>query len=96
MIKHVVFLKFKSDAGSQAIDEALDRLRALPAKISVIRSFEVGRNIIESSRAWDAVLIGEFNNLADLEVYAKHDDHVAVARQVGEICEAVGSVDYQV
>ncbi|MGH9764578.1 MAG: Dabb family protein, partial [Blastocatellia bacterium] len=71
MIKHVVFFKFKTEAEKQKRKEALDGLRALPDKIDVIKSFEVGENIVQLARAWDAVLIAEYDDLAALEVYTK-------------------------
>jgi hypothetical protein len=95
MIKHVVFFKFKHDASDADRNAGLDALRALPGKIDVIRAFEVGSNVLPSARAWDAVLIAEYDNLADLSHYASHPDHVAVVEQLMPVCEAVGSVDYE-
>jgi hypothetical protein len=42
MIKHVVFFKFKPEASASQRKEVIEQLRALPDKIDVIRSFEVG------------------------------------------------------
>jgi hypothetical protein len=73
----------------------LDELRALPDKIDVIRSYEVGEDILHSARAWDAVLIATYDDLEALETYTRHDDHVEVVLKLREICDAVGSVDYE-
>jgi len=95
MIKHVVFFKFKPEAAAADRKAALDGLRALPAKIEVIRSFEIGENVLPSARAWDGVLIGEYDDLDALDVYIRHEEHVRAATAMREQCESVGSVDYE-
>ncbi|MEK6406252.1 MAG: Dabb family protein [Acidobacteriota bacterium] len=95
MIRHVVFFKFKPEASVAERRAVLDELRALPDKIDVIRSFEIGEDIMHSARAWDAVLIATYDDLEALETYTRHDDHVEVVLKLREICDAVGSVDYE-
>ncbi len=95
MIRHVVFFKFKPEAGASKRMSVLDDLRALPGKIDVIRSFEVGEDIVHSARAWDVVEIATYDDLEALETYSRHDDHVEVVLKLREICDAVGSVDYE-
>jgi hypothetical protein len=53
MIKHVVFFKFKPEASADARRGVINQLRALPDKIYVIRSFEIGEDTMHSARAWD-------------------------------------------
>lgn len=95
MIKHVVFFKFKQEASAAARRAVVDQLRALPDKIDVIRAFEIGEDIMHSARAWDVVEIATYDDLQALELYTRHDDHVEVVLKLREICEAVGSVDYE-
>ena len=95
MIKHVVFFKFKPEASAAKRTATLDQLRALPDKIDVIRSFEVGEDVLQAPRSWDAVLIATYDDLGALDVDARHDDHVEVALKLREISDAVGSVDYE-
>jgi hypothetical protein len=95
MIKHVVFFKFKPEASATARRTVVDQLRALPDKIDVIRSFEIGEDIMRSARAWDVVEIATYDDLTALETYTRHDDHVDVVMKLREICDAVGSVDYE-
>jgi len=94
MIRHVVFFKFKPESAAHRT-EALDQLRALPDKIDVIRSFEVGEDVLHSARSWDAVLIAAYDDLQALDIYTRHDDHVEVALKLREICDAVASVDFE-
>ena len=95
MIRHVVYFKFKPEAAAGVRAAVLDELRALADKIYVIRSFEVGEDVLHLARSWDAVLIATYDDLDALDVYTRHDDHVEVALKLREICDAVGSVDYE-
>ena len=95
MIRHVVFFKFKPEVPAEEWMSALDALRALPEKIDVIRAFEVGENIIPSTRAWDAVLLALYDDLEALQEYSLHHEHVVVAGKLKAVCESIGSVDYE-
>ena len=95
MIRHVVFFKFKPEASASQRKEVIEQLRSLPDKIDVIRSFEVGEDILHLSRSWDLVLVATYDDLQALDIYTKHDDHVEVVLKIRDVCEAVGSVDYE-
>lgn len=95
MIRHVVFFKFKPEVSAANRTAVLNQLRALPDKIDVIRSFEVGEDVMQLARSWDAVLIATYDDLQALDIYTRHDDHVEVVLKLREICDAVGSVDFE-
>jgi len=95
MIRHIVFFKFKPEADASKRKSVIEELRALREKIDVIRSFEVGEDVLQSARSWDAVLVATYDDLQALETYSKHDDHVEVVMKLREISDAVGSVDYE-
>ena len=95
MIKHLVFFKFKSEASEadkQAFKAMLD---GLPAKIEVIKSYQAGFDVIHSARAFDIALIMDFETLAGLDVYAKHELHLPVIERSKGFCEQVASVDFE-
>jgi len=95
MIRHVVFFKFRPEASEEERKSTLDGLRALPAKIDVIRQFEVAENILPSTRAWDAVLLARYDDLPSLQEFSLHSEHSAVGGRLRSICENIGSVDYE-
>ncbi len=99
MIKHIVMWKLKEDLAEGKEENALlikKYLEALPEKVSVIRSLEVGININPSGAAYDVVLYSEFADEQDLETYQKHPDHVQVGEFVGRVTMSRVVVDYLV
>ena len=100
MIRHVVMFKLKkSDNPSQdekMKQEVKSRLDALPAKIDVIRSMEVGINVVLSERAFDLVLVSTFDSLDDLETYRVHPDHQEVVQFISGIKEQTAAVDFEI
>jgi hypothetical protein len=95
MLKHVVFFKFKPEAGEAAIADLERSLRALPAVIPEIREFIVGRDVVRSERSYDLALISAFDDLATLGRYQVHPDHQAVLVKVRALCAGVVAVDFE-
>jgi hypothetical protein len=96
MIRHIVMFRFKADTPQPDRDAFRAMLDGLPAKIAEIQSFETGVDVIRSPRAFDLALIATYADLAALDRYAKHEDHLPVVARSKEICEQVASVDYEV
>ena len=94
MIKHIVMFKFK-DGAEKEVAKAKEMLEALPAKIDVIRKLEVGLDIVHSERAFDLVLIGEFDNMEDVNTYINHPEHVKVGDFMAPIRLKNHSVDFE-
>ena len=98
MLKHIVMFKLKERAeGSDRptnIKALQEKLEALPAQIKEIKFFEVGINSIETSVAYDMVLVSEFESKEALFSYQKQPEHVLVANFVGKVCESRVVVDY--
>lgn len=95
MIKHIVFLKFKSEASAEQRRAIIEDLRALPKQIDVIREYEVGEDVLRAPRSWDAALVGTYDSLEALKIYNDHPAHAAVVLKIREISDAVASVDFE-
>ncbi len=95
MIKHIVFLKFKPEAGAGQRMEIIEELRALPKLIDAIREYQVGEDILRSARSWDAALVGTYDSLEALKAYNDHPAHVAVVQKIRAISEGAASVDFE-
>lgn len=93
MIRHVVMWKFKPGTREE-MEKFLAGLRGLYGVIPQIRAQQVGVNCVEGN--YDAVLISDFDSLADLETYKKDPRHVAVSA----LCKAIRTdrvaVDWEV
>lgn len=94
MITHIVFFRLR-DRSPEKIDKAAGVLRGLEGKVEVIRSLEVGVDLLKKERSYDIALTARFDSLDDLEVYQKHPFHVEVANYIKGESESVASVDYE-
>ena len=99
MIHHIVMFKLSDTPDARQKEahkqEVKERLERLPARIDVIRSMEVGLNVVAQARAFDVVLVSTFENLDDLEIYRVHPAHQEFVAYVTKIREQVASVDYE-
>ncbi|MDE6654859.1 MAG: Dabb family protein [Muribaculaceae bacterium] len=96
MVKHIVTFKLTgTDAERLAVAQSFKAaLEALPEKIDVLRSIEVGINQ-NPAESWDVVLTAVVDTLADVEVYAKHPAHVAAAGLLAGHKADRACVDYE-
>lgn len=95
MVKHIVAFKLK---GSPEERLSLSRkfkeaLLALPEKIDVLQSMEVGINENEGED-WDLVLTAIVPAMNDVAVYAKHPAHVEAASIIADAKVSRACVDY--
>jgi hypothetical protein len=94
MLTHVVVLKFKADAAEDKIRRLERLLDDLPNRIKEIQMFEFGRNVVNSTRAYDFALVALFANPQSLERYQKHPDHLPVVELIHSLCESTITVDF--
>jgi len=95
MLKHLVFFKFKPETSEEAIADLVASLRGLPGKISEIREFLVGRDVVRSERSYDLALVSGFDDLEAMNRYQVHPDHQAVVAKVKALCSGVVAVDFE-
>nr|WP_319400059.1 Dabb family protein [uncultured Carboxylicivirga sp.] len=95
MIKHIVLFQVKPiDNKESKLQEIKEGLLGLKEKVSVLKSIEVGLNCNPAEK-FDIALTTTFDNMEDLETYAKHPDHLAVGKVLREVLEARSCVDYE-
>ena len=99
MVKHIVLFKLKDKVPETEKLSVMKRFKeaieALPAKIPVIRTVEVGLNI-NPVETWHIALYSEFDTLEDVKYYAAHPEHVAAGKILSEAKESRSCVDYEV
>jgi hypothetical protein len=94
MITHVVLIKL-TDPTSENLKNVVDKIRALDGQIDVLRSIEVGTDIIHSARSYDVALVARFDSLEDLKTYAVHPIHVPVLEFAKSLASSMAAVDFE-
>lgn len=96
MVKHIVMFKLSGTPRErlEVAEKFKEALLALPGKIDVLRSMEVGINENPAEK-WDVVLTAVVPTMADVAVYANHPAHVAAAGLLAGHKEDRGCVDYE-
>ncbi len=94
MLKHIVLFKFKPGTKDADIINAEKGLAGLPARISEIKRYEFGQDVVQSDRSYDFALVSEFDDLEALKRYRMHPYHLAVVNQLGMISDSIIAVDF--
>ena len=93
MLTHVVMFKLRDRSAGHAA-HCKQLLDGLPPLIPEIKRYDVGVNVIESPRAYDLVLVSEFDDERALQRYQVHPRHAEVQAYLRDHAEAVAVVDY--
>ena len=93
MIKHIVIFKVNDKS---KIEEAKNQILSLKDKIPEIIDIEVFSDIGYDKSASDFGLITTFKNIDDLDIYAKHPDHLEVIKFIKTIATERRAIDYKV
>lgn len=94
MITHIVFFKLKDNRPEQ-VEVTAKILRDMEGKIDVLRSIEVGVDILHSERSYDIALITKFDSMADLDAYQVHPVHQKVIEHMSTVRESAVAVDFE-
>lgn len=99
MLYHIVMWKFKDSAGGKSKQENLAKAKSLldtlPSRINEIKLFDVGVDIVHSKASYDLVLRSGFADLAALEAYQSHPEHMKVVEFLRGVQESRVVVDYE-
>lgn len=93
MLTHIVFFKLK-DGSSEAVERTVQVLRNMEGQIEVLKSIEVGVDVLHSERSYDIALITKFDTLEDLDVYQVHPVHKKVIEHMSQVRESSVCVDF--
>ena len=93
VIKHIVMWTLKNPADIPKMKQLLESCQAV---VPGIAAFEVGVRSEGLEANADVVLYSAFADQAALQAYQQHPHHVAVAAQVGPLCQTRTAIDYAV
>ncbi|MNO05796.1 Stress responsive A/B Barrel Domain protein [compost metagenome] len=61
----------------------------------MLKSLEIGSDILHSERSYDIVLIARMDSRDQLEAYDNHPVHVEVKAHMKQVLEASKAVDFE-
>ena len=77
MLKHVVCFKMQDEESAQ---EAVNVLKSMQGKVSMLQGIEVGLDILKSARSYDVYLGVLLKDKAALDAYQKDAYHCDVVK----------------
>ncbi len=96
MIRHILFIKFKTDANIGKIQQVKELFLAIPRKIAGVSEVEWGVN--DSSEGKNAgythVVLMTFADEAGRQNYLPHPEHEALKKEFGPLLEDIIVLDY--
>ncbi len=99
MINHVVLFKLKEfdtpEQKQEALDQFKNKLLDLKKHIPELKHIEVGKNHELKAASYDLCLISHFDDIAGLDVYRVHPEHLKVVEFVKEMTVDRAAVDYE-
>jgi hypothetical protein len=79
MLRHVAVFRWNEGTTPEQVEELAAALRALPAEVPSIRSYEVGSDLVLGEGRWDFAVVAQFDDAAGYQAYVDHPAHQAVA-----------------
>lgn len=97
MLRHVVMFKMKEMPAAEKA-EGISRLKAavdaMEDGVPQVKFLQTGVNFNPRPQAFDLVLISDFTNEEDLDIYRDHPMHQQVMDVIHEVVEKVHVVDF--
>ncbi len=98
MFKHIVMWQLDRSVSDRPNKDNAELIKStlekLPSLISQISSYEVGINLYDDDRYFDVVLISEFNDHKDFEIYRSHPEHLKAVTLIRELTGKACFVDF--
>jgi hypothetical protein len=95
MITHIVLFKL-TEPSAENLTVTRNKLLSMDGKIDLLRSLDVGVDVIRSERSYDIALTTRFDSLEDLQAYQIHPYHAGeVVPHMKAVCSSIVAVDYE-
>ncbi len=80
MIKHIVCFKM-IDNSPASLEKAKEILLSMTGNVPMLKSIQVGIDVVKSARSYDVVLETVFDSLKDLDDYQHDEYHCSVVKK---------------
>ncbi len=77
MLRHVAVFRWNEGTTPEQVEELAAALRALPAEVPTIRSYEVGSDLGLGDGRWDFAVVAQFDDAEGYQAYVDHPAHQA-------------------
>lgn len=98
-LRHLVFWKLNGSSDEERDEQARaikTALEGLNGRIPNMTELTIHRNCAFHGSNWDIALVSEFTDLAALEAYQEHPEHIAVVDEVKKRVSDRAAIDYAV
>ncbi|MCX9155354.1 Dabb family protein [Niveibacterium sp. 24ML] len=97
MIRHLVLVRFRADAGAAEQAAVIGAFRALPAAIAEVLAFEDGANVSPEGLAhgFDQAFLLSFATAQARDAYLVHQAHTAFVAQSQPVIERALVFDWE-
>lgn len=96
MIRHVVLFNYAADVTESQVQNIIDELNRLPSLISEIRDWQIAEDQGQRSGSFRFALIAHFEDMAAVERYLNHPEHVRVIEKAGPLLSDLAEHDHEV
>lgn len=79
MLRHVAVFRWNEGTTPEQVEVVAAALRALPAQVPSIRSYEVGADLGLGEGRWDFAVVASFDDAEGYQAYVDHPAHQAIA-----------------
>ncbi len=79
MLRHAAVFRWIEGTTPEQVEELAAALRALPAQVPAIRSYEVGSDLGLGEGRWDFAVVASFDDADGYQDYVDHPAHQAIA-----------------
>ena len=95
-IRHVALFEYAKSASSEEVAAAIAGLNALPGLIDEIRDWSLTEDLGKRDGSFRFCLIAHFDDMAAVNRYLEHPEHVKAVARVMPILEKLAEHDHAV
>lgn len=93
MVTHVVLIQPKATASLGQIQAVIEQAQDLQNSIPGIQTVRAGKNVGHHQGGYTYGIIMQFESMERLEAYLPHPAHLAVAKELLQICDSLIEFD---